>query len=194
MIDAARKVFGAKGYEAATTMEIAKTAGVAHALIFRHFNTKAQLFEEAVFEPFQAAVSETLAKWSTFGAEPHPARVSSEAFVSVLFGFLRENADLVAALATSPHYDGRVREEGGDSSLSLLMDTIAKALETEIDVQGWSGIDGPIATRISFCAILGITFFDRWVFPQGERHPHDDRIQAELQSYISAAFTGRGAG
>jgi AcrR family transcriptional regulator len=40
IIDAAIKVFSEKGFEGATTSEIAQEAGVAEGTIFRHFSTK----------------------------------------------------------------------------------------------------------------------------------------------------------
>jgi AcrR family transcriptional regulator len=193
LLSAARDVFGSKGYEAASTTEIAKSAGVAHALLFRHFGTKAELFEQAVFEPFQAAIGRVLERWSTYGHQPHSPSVSSADFVDQVYAFLRENSQLITALAATPHYDERVHDDGGDPSLSRLLDTVSAALETEAEVHGWQGIDVPIAPRIAFCAVLGITVFDRWVFPRGERHPGEARIKAELAATLAQGLGGRDA-
>ena len=225
LLGTAREVFGSKGYESASTAEIAKTAGVAHALLFRHFGTKAELFEQAVFEPFQAAIADVLRQWSTYGHEPHSPAVSSADYVELVYGFLRDNAQLVAALAATPHYGARVHgvgtgdvgaadagaiggtDAGGaegaegaggaeragraDPSLSRLMDAVSTALETEARVHGWGGIDIPIAARVAFCAVLGMTVFDSWVFPAGSRHPGERRIKNELASFLAAGLGGR---
>jgi AcrR family transcriptional regulator len=205
LLGAAREVFGSNGYEAASTTEIAKTAGVAHALLFRHFGTKAELFEQAVFEPFQAAIGDVLRQWSTYGHEPHSPAVSSSDYVELVYTFLRKNAQLVAALAATPHYGERVHgaesgvglSGGGegaaavDPSLSRLMDAVSTALETEARVHGWGGIDIPIAARVAFCAVLGVTVFDSWVFPGGSRHPGERRIKNELASFLAAGLGGR---
>lgn len=191
LLASARRVFASKGYQAATTMEIAKDAGVAHGLLFRHFGTKAELFEQAVFEPFQAGIGEVLAQWSTYGDQPHSPTVSSTDFVELVYAFLRDNAQLVAALASTPHYDDRVNDDGPDPSLSRLLDAITAAAQTEVAVHGWTGIDIPIAVRVAFCAILGITVFDRWVFPQGPRHPDEARVKSELATFLAAGLGGR---
>src|SRR4051812_27460526 len=102
LLDAAREVFGERGFEAATTLEIAKRAGVAHALLFRHFGTKAELFEQAVFSPFEAGLGEILAQWGTYGHEPHSPAVSSTDFVNLAWGFLQRNAHVISALVRSP--------------------------------------------------------------------------------------------
>jgi AcrR family transcriptional regulator len=198
LLGAAREVFGSKGYESASTSEIAKTAGVAHALLFRHFGTKAELFEQAVFEPFQAAIADVLRQWSTYGHEPHSPAVSSADYVELVYSFLRDNAQLVAALAATPHYGERVHGVEGagepdraDPSLSRLMDAVSTALETEAGVHGWEGIDIPIAARVAFCAVLGMTVFDSWVFASGPRHPGERRIKQELASFLAAGLGGR---
>jgi AcrR family transcriptional regulator len=193
LVEGARKVFGSKGFEAATTLDIARTAGVAHGLLFRHFGTKAELFERAVFEPFEAGIGRVLARWQTYGHTAHSPAVSSTDFVDLAWQFMQDNAEVITALACSPDYAARVHGEGGDSSLSQLIDTLAEALETEVKVHGWGGIDVPIAMRVAFCAVLGMTVFDRWVFPSGSRHPSDERVKTELAAFLAAGLGGRPA-
>ena len=48
ILDAARAVFSQKGYPHAGMREIASRAGVATSLLTKHFQTKAQLFEQAL--------------------------------------------------------------------------------------------------------------------------------------------------
>ncbi|MFA5676706.1 MAG: helix-turn-helix domain-containing protein, partial [Christensenellales bacterium] len=45
---AARSLFEQKGFAAATTKQISKSAGVSEITLFRHFNTKRELFEQTV--------------------------------------------------------------------------------------------------------------------------------------------------
>lgn len=60
--DAARAVFAERGY-GATTREIAARAGVSHDLIFRYFDTKENLFFEAVVAPLLSAVDGMHQRW-----------------------------------------------------------------------------------------------------------------------------------
>lgn len=50
IIKAAKEVFSSKGYTGATTKEISKVAGVAEVTIFRHFETKGNLFNETIYK------------------------------------------------------------------------------------------------------------------------------------------------
>ncbi len=50
ILDSAIKVFARKNYQAATTAEIAKEAGVSEALIYQHFKSKKELFIASIEE------------------------------------------------------------------------------------------------------------------------------------------------
>jgi AcrR family transcriptional regulator len=49
-------MFAGKGYAGATTREIAEQVGVSEALLFRHFGSKAQLFESSIIDPFNELI------------------------------------------------------------------------------------------------------------------------------------------
>jgi AcrR family transcriptional regulator len=48
ILEAALKLFSAKGYLGATTRDLAQEAGIAEITLFRHFSTKEKLFEETL--------------------------------------------------------------------------------------------------------------------------------------------------
>lgn len=53
ILEAARSVFVRQGYSGARTKEIAIEAGINEALIYRHFQSKEELFDSAVIEPLE---------------------------------------------------------------------------------------------------------------------------------------------
>jgi len=68
IITAAASLFAAKGFQGTTTREIAKTAGISEALVFKHFPTKRALYaailaEKASFSELLATVEESARKW-----------------------------------------------------------------------------------------------------------------------------------
>jgi AcrR family transcriptional regulator len=52
ILRAAREVFAEKGFKGTSTRDIAQRAQLIEVMIFRHFGTKANLFQEAVVAPF----------------------------------------------------------------------------------------------------------------------------------------------
>jgi AcrR family transcriptional regulator len=101
ILSAAVALFAERGYGETTTREIALRAEVAEQVIFRIFPKKQALFDAAVIEPFDQFLSEYTDRWlaaPTPGGEPEEVL---EQFVHDLHDLVRENRQVVAALAAS---------------------------------------------------------------------------------------------
>src|SRR5437868_3088101 len=68
ILEVARHAFAARGYDGLRTQEIAKAAGVSEALIYQHFASKRELYEEVV-DRSAAALREILAGATTESAK-----------------------------------------------------------------------------------------------------------------------------
>ena len=96
--DAARELFAEQGYST-TTRAIAERAGVSHDLIFRYFESKGNLFVEAVLNPLLDAVDELHRRWlsdlaqSRGSEEEHLRR-----FVLAFFDFLTDESAIAQAM------------------------------------------------------------------------------------------------
>jgi hypothetical protein len=73
LLEAARTLFARQDYRSTTTKEIAEEAGVLEHLLFRHFGSKAALFNQAVVVPFMQS------PWSRCRRAPRPSDASSSA-------------------------------------------------------------------------------------------------------------------
>jgi AcrR family transcriptional regulator len=60
ILSAAQMVFSEKGYASTTIREIADHSQASERLIYRHFNSKADLFAAAVFDPVERIIDEQL--------------------------------------------------------------------------------------------------------------------------------------
>ena len=70
---AAHELFTAQGYHATTTKEICAKAGISEPSLFRHFGSKAELFEATVLEPFTAFITSWTDSWDQLpAADPVP--------------------------------------------------------------------------------------------------------------------------
>jgi len=109
ILSAAAALFAERGYGDATTREIARRAEVAEQVIFRIYPTKQALFDAAVVEPFDQFLSEYTARWlaaPTPGGKPEQVL---QQFVEELHDLVRENRQLVAALASSGSLTARTQ-------------------------------------------------------------------------------------
>jgi AcrR family transcriptional regulator len=109
ILSAAVALFAERGYGDATTREIASRAEVAEQVLFRIYPTKQALFDAAVIEPFDRFLAEYTARWMT---APTPGGTPEEVlqqFVEDLHDLVRQNHQLVAALASSGSLTARTQ-------------------------------------------------------------------------------------
>src|SRR5688500_18000139 len=100
ILDAATSLFAEQGFVTTTTRDIARRAGVAEPLVYRHFGTKEALFREAVFAPLREFFREYTGKWwsSLDAGERSPGSIS---YMRGLYDVLRSNRDLLLTLLAS---------------------------------------------------------------------------------------------
>jgi len=97
ILDSAREVFLRSGASGARVKDLADAAGVNPALLYQHFESKEELFEEAVLRPLARAFEETASIFpDVTGGEPRGA-VVREATETYLVHLL-EAMDQIAAL------------------------------------------------------------------------------------------------
>src|SRR5581483_11019700 len=108
LLDAARELFVARGYEATTTKDIAARAGVSERLLFSNFGSKAELFDVAITAPFAEVIAEYVASWERDAPSLTPeTRIA--AFVEGVYEVARQNrAILRSALSGPPEANGLI--------------------------------------------------------------------------------------
>jgi len=176
ILDSARALFAADGLAGTTTRTIAEGAGVAEALIFRHFESKAKLFEAAIIEPFKTVFTAFL---QSMDVEAEGKEARSLSTMQALFLFLRENADLLQALAKSV--------TAGDLPLSHALDDYFLAAEKRVrlfyrDEDGGYDIPPAIFVRYAFGMVAAAVLFEGWFFPD---EPLDNDMAAAILARMS---------
>lgn len=164
ILEAAAAEFGARGYAGATTAAIAKRSGVAENQIFRHFNSKAELFKKSVFDPLNE-------KFEAFNlVQLHNAINGNETeitekYIGALSRFMTEQKQALLALARSN------ADELGDSSGIGKMGALgaffqlSQAMLTAKRGAG-NGLDPRLINRVSFATVLACVMFGDWLFPE----------------------------
>src|SRR5438552_14399993 len=99
ILRAAQVLFAERGYSGTNTRDLAAAAGVAERTLFRHFGTKANLFQTAVIAPFHDFIDEYVRQWEERPKGVRDASSETFDFYSGVFHILKENRNLVLALA-----------------------------------------------------------------------------------------------
>lgn len=92
ILEAARKVFARKGFDAATMDEIADAAGLAKGTLYLYFPSKREVYLEALRKGFAALTEQTVRNMEAAPAAADKLR----AFVTTRLHYAEENRDFVA--------------------------------------------------------------------------------------------------
>ena len=195
LIDAAQTVFASQGYSGATTREIAHLAGTNDILIYRHFGSKSELFDEAVLAPFSQFVAEYLATWDEGDIEADSVAVLCQRYAEGLHDLLSRHRRLTMALLTAQAYHGEGRESGkgrsGPTAIDALLDRVEAHVAALNKHYRWHDVDSDFLTvRVTFGMILGVTLTEDWLFSRRNR-PSNKRLVQEIARFIHHRVTYR---
>ena len=182
ILDAAAKVFARKGYERATTKEIADEADVGEGTIYNYFAGKRDLLLNLV-----SSMSESLLT--------APAEIPPDDFESLLAAFLRDrltlmeqNADLTRVLLYEARFDDDLRREYVDKVLRKMTTLLEERMKPLVE----AGLLRPIHTGVAALAItgcfLGFVLLEREL--QMELPPLDE-IAADMTSLFLDGLRAR---
>jgi AcrR family transcriptional regulator len=181
LLRAARSTFASRGYARSSTREIAGEAGVSEALLFRHFGTKANLFELAILKPFHDFIDEYVdGRPADLSDQAPPPEVPSRDYVETLYDLLSKNRELVMALLAARAFDTDLTPT---SQLSDALDRLQKVVEFEMAQRGLHTVDVPVTIRITFAMVVAAAVFDDWLFPRSTPPPRH-KIVDEMVGFM----------
>jgi AcrR family transcriptional regulator len=176
ILTAARSCFAESGYTGTSTRAIATRAGVVENLIYRHFGSKTALFDQAVIQPFRAAVDEFLGRWTPTSASPHSLDVTARAFIESMYDLVEDQAELVLALM-SPRADER------ESPLLPMLEELERVGAYELGLNGYQGVDLQVIIRCEFGMVLFNAAFSSALYRPDSR-PSRERIVDEMTALL----------
>ncbi len=149
IMKAARELFEKKGFAAATTKEIADTAGVSEVTLFRHFNNKRALFEETLHKfTHPDKLNEYFENEATYDLEHDLKHLAYK-----MFEAYRNNAPLFRMIIrdkfrnTAPERSYRQNEQCHQNQLTQYFKTMKEMGKTSADPE--------MATKFYFSNISG---------------------------------------
>ncbi len=166
LISAAREEFKRCGFVGATTAAIARNAEVTEAQLFRYFDSKADLFREAVFEPLNKHFAEFSARYPADVASDVNIRERARLYITELQQFLGEHSKLLLSLVVAQLFtSGTLQGVGEIESLRHYFGRGAATMSGRVEEN--PKVDPKLLVRVSFAAVLGCVIFKDWIFPEG---------------------------
>ena len=176
---AGRAAFAEHGYAAASTKDIAARADVAEVLIFRHFGSKAGLFEEAVLETFEQFVDDYAVRWSEHTVHSDwTEREVAKQYITMLYEFLESNRQLlVALLSAEAHHESTAERLGG------LFARLEAIVEEATEEFGFARPRAGMTVRLTFGMVMSTVIHADVLFP-ARRKPSKRVLIDELTNYV----------
>lgn len=166
IIEAARGVFLAIGLARTRTRDIAEAAGVNEALLYQHFRSKEEIFEEAVVYPVERVVTRLATNVQDLpdhlDFEMH--RDMTESFLREFLTAMKESVSLLTTVLFSDPETGRAFYR---SRISPLIDTIVAIVDRNLRAWAHRDFDAETTVRAMLGMCLGIAIdseFTGWNF------------------------------
>lgn len=177
LVEAARELFLAQGYEATYTKDIAAKAVVAEKVLYANFTSKAGIFDAAFTEPFAQLADRYIAQWQDNDASTTEERI--DGFVTGLFELAHRNRAVLRSVL------GRQTSDGGDTGPKIIHH-VARAIHSlnRIDQAQLAGVDQDAARIAVAGMVFGVVLLDDMLTPPGKRRPSRQRLQTEMTSLI----------
>lgn len=190
-IAAAQELFAERGYARTTTRDIAGRAQSSEVLLFRYFQSKANLFREAVVDPFDGLLK-TFLEAQSGGPGPDPF-AGSEDFVKNLFNVVSEHRNIFFTLISTRLYEaGAAEEQVNAAGFKEYFRVAVDRIEAELNVLGVTPVVSPdISSRISFVSVVATALFHDWIF--GGTDIEQDKVVVALNKFIISGMAGHHA-
>jgi AcrR family transcriptional regulator len=184
----ARDLFGARGYRATTTRDLAEAAGVTPKTLHRHFPSKAGLFEAAVLTPLGEFIEhylDTRVERRSRRRDTHQDLV--EFYDGLLSAIFSEDKLLAAAALTLTYHT-----ELSSDMIEYVGAFFAKLEELMAEKTSLTGtdVDPRIAPRAIVGMALGLSVYRNLLFPAGDA-PDREELTTELVKLTLWGIAGR---
>lgn len=177
LLDAARREFETNGYAGTTNRDVASRAGVALSVLYRHFDSKPELYSEAVLEPFVQAFERLDADWLEQLDQPLADEKLMQVFVRDVYSTLASHRNALDQVAIGcPELTAEMRERVRDTIARLLY-RLQLMTELETNRRGWMTRQNlAINLRVLMAMVLGMLSYSWLLLPEGQDQAGDEVI------------------
>ncbi len=147
ILQAAQRLFAARGYEGTTTRDLASAAGVAEGTLFRHFDNKKAILIEVATQGWVEILTDLLTELSEMGSYKAVAQVMRRRMLR-----MRENADMMRVCFMEAQFHPELRDRIQSEVIVKMTDVAEAFFETAME----RGIYRPMNPKIVAQVFLGM--------------------------------------
>lgn len=147
ILQAAQQLFARQGYDATTTRDLARAAGVAEGTLFRHFDHKKTILIEIATQGWVEILTDLLMELSEMASYRAISQVMQKRMRN-----LKQNADMMRVCFMEAQFHPELRDRIQAEVITKMMDVTEAFFQTAID----RGIYRPINPRVIARVFLGM--------------------------------------
>ncbi len=173
ILQAAQRLFAAKGFEGTTTRELAQTAGVAEGTLFRHFANKKAILVEVATSGWVDILTDLLTELSEMASYKAIAQVMRRRMWN-----LQKNADIMRVCFMEVQFHPDLRDRIQTEVIDK-MTTVAEAFfQTAIDKGIYRQMDAKLGAKV-FLGLFAIAGFSDHTLIEPNASPQEIQKMAE---------------
>jgi AcrR family transcriptional regulator len=177
LIDAAVRQFAANGYAKTTTDDIAEAAGVSLSVLFRHFPAKADLFRDALLQPFVESLRAFTAHWEQSFVDPVDEEQVMRLVISDLYDHLHAHQDALNALLSADHSVDPTTATEVHALFDQIFSQLASMGQREAQRRGWfPGEPMDLNSRLLVAMLTSAVAHRQWFLPTGRNRLSRERL------------------
>jgi AcrR family transcriptional regulator len=173
ILQAAQRLFAAKGFEGTTTRDLAQTAGVAEGTLFRHFANKKAILVEVATSGWVDILTDLLTELSEMGSYKAIAEVMRRRMWN-----LQKNADTMRVCFMEVQFHPDLRDRIQTEVIDKMTDVAEAFFQTAIDKGIYRQMDAKLGAKV-FLGLFAIAGFSDSTLIEPNASPQEMQKMAE---------------
>ncbi|ACK70401.1 transcriptional regulator, TetR family [Gloeothece citriformis PCC 7424] len=173
ILQAALRLFAAKGFDGTTTKDLATAANVAEGTLFRHFSNKKAILIEVATNGWVDILTDLLTELSEMGSYKAVAQVMRRRMLRV-----RENSNLLRVCFIEAQFHPELRDRIQSEVISKMTDVAEAFFETAIDKGIYRPMNPKIVAQV-FLGMFAIAGFSNQTVLEPDASPAEIKEMAE---------------
>ena len=173
ILQAAQRLFAAKGFEGTTTRDLAQTAGVAEGTLFRHFANKKAILVEVATSGWVDILTDLLTELSEMGSYKAIAQVMQRRMWN-----LQKNADIMRVCFMEVQFHPDLRDRIQTEVIDKMTDVAEAFFQTAIDKGIYRQMDAKLGAKV-FLGLFAIADFSDHTLIDPNASPQEMQKMAE---------------
>ena len=173
ILQAAQRLFAAKGFEGTTTRDLAQTAGVAEGTLFRHFANKKAILVEVATSGWVDLLTDLLTELSEMGSYKAIAQVMRQRMWN-----LQKNADTMRVCFMEVQFHPDLRDRIQTEVIDKMTDVAEAFFQTAIDKGIYRQMDAKLGAKV-FLGLFAIAGFSDNTLIEPNASPQEMQKMAE---------------